>query len=44
MVWINTEGRIPLCETGINGHVDAPMKPCHSTISGFVTVENKSKK
>ncbi len=43
MVWINIEGRIPMCETGINGHVDAPMKPCHSTISGHVTDWGKDK-
>ena len=43
MVWINAEGRVQLCETGIDGHVDEPMKPCHSTISGFLIDEGKDK-
>ncbi len=42
MVWINDEGKIELCETGIDGFL-IKIKPCHSTISGFVTDENKGK-
>jgi len=36
MVWLNAEGRLPLCEDGISGHL-SKLKPCQSTISGFVT-------
>jgi hypothetical protein len=42
MVWINAEGRVQLCETGINGFsIVPPIKPCHSTISGFLIDEGK---
>ena len=40
MVWTNDEGRMQLCETGIDGFF-APIKPCHATISGFVIDEGK---
>ncbi len=42
MVWINQEGRMELCETGIDGFL-IKIKPCHSTISGFVIDEGKDK-
>ena len=45
MVWINDEGKVQLCETGIDGFLIAPViKPCHSTISGFLIDEGKKTK
>ncbi len=40
MVWTNDEGRMKLCETGIDGFF-APIKPCHATFSGYVSMEEK---
>ena len=40
MVWFNDSGRMQLCEAGISGHLDPPMKVCFSTCSGFV-IEGK---
>ncbi len=42
MVWTNDEGKVQLCETGIDGFL-IKIKPCHSTISGFVIDEGKDK-
>jgi hypothetical protein len=40
MVWVNNEGRIQLCEAGIDGFL-FPIKTCHSTISGFMIDEGR---
>ena len=42
MVWTNDEGKIQLCETGIDGFL-IKIKPCQSTISGHVIDEGKDK-
>jgi len=36
MVWFNDAGRFRLCEAGISGYLDIPMRPCIAGFSGYL--------
>lgn len=39
-MWFDDTGRMRLCETGIDGLMEQPIKPCSATFSGY-SIGNK---